>query len=71
MENIYERIGEELRTIRKMHNLTQMELSKATQIPQSTISAWEQSMNMPNVADCIRLADFYGITVDELLGRIP
>ncbi|MBQ8284657.1 MAG: helix-turn-helix transcriptional regulator [Clostridia bacterium] len=71
MENVQEKIGEELRTIRRVHNITQTELSKATQIPQSTISAWEQGVNIPNVADCMRLADFYGITVDELLGRIP
>ena len=69
MEIFYESIGEELKALRKFHNLTQTALSQATQIPQSTISAWEQGVNIPNVVDCIKLADFYGITLDELIGR--
>ena len=35
---------------------------------QQTISRWESNENVPNVLDCIRLAQFYGITLEELLG---
>ncbi len=69
MENIYEKIGEGLKEFRRFHNITQTALSKATQISQSTISAWERGSNIPNIADCVKLADFYGITLDELIGR--
>ena len=62
-------IGNGLKEQRKVKNITQMELAKQTGIPQSTLSAWEQGTNIPNVADCIKLADFYGISLDELVGR--
>ncbi|MBQ7831906.1 MAG: helix-turn-helix transcriptional regulator [Clostridia bacterium] len=63
--NIHESFKEQ----RKIHNLTQMELAAKTGIPQSTVSAWEKGVNIPNIADCIKLADFYGISLDELVGR--
>ena len=62
-------LGNSLKEQRKLHNLTQVELAARTEIPQSTISAWEKGVNIPNIADCIKLADFYGITLDELVGR--
>ena len=69
MENFHERLREELKEQRKARSLTQTALAKATKIPQSTISAWEKGKNIPNVEDCMKLADFYGITLDELVGR--
>lgn len=60
---------ETLREQRKTRGLTQVELAKETGIPQSTISAWEKGVNIPNIADCIKLADFYGISLDELVGH--
>ena len=62
-------IKDAIREQRKLRGLTQVELASATGIPQSTISAWEKGVNVPNVADCIKLADFYGVTIDELVGR--
>ena len=62
-------INDGLKEQRKMRGLTQVELAQETGIPQSTLSAWEQGVNMPNIADCIKLADFYGISLDELVGR--
>ena len=62
-------IKDAIREQRKLRGLTQVKLASATGIPQSTISAWEKGVNVPNVADCIKLADFYGVTIDELMGR--
>ncbi|MBE7086031.1 MAG: helix-turn-helix transcriptional regulator [Clostridiales bacterium] len=62
-------INQSLKEWRKSRGLTQVSLSKAIDIPQSTISAWENGVNIPNMADCIKLADFYEITLDELVGR--
>ena len=60
-------INQSLKEWRKSRGLTQVSLSKAIDIPQSTISAWENGVNIPNMADCIKLADFYEITLDELV----
>ena len=58
-----------LKEYRTTKKITQRELSTATGIPQTTISSWERGANVPNILDCIKLADFYGITIDELVGR--
>jgi transcriptional regulator with XRE-family HTH domain len=62
-------IKDAIKDQRKLSGLTQVELAKRAGIPQSTISAWEKGANVPNVADCIKLADFYGISIDELVGH--
>lgn len=64
----YGQIFKEYRTEKK---LSQRDLAQATGISQQAISFWEQDKRTPNMDDCIKLADFYGITLDELVGRTP
>ncbi len=61
--------GEEMKRIRKTLGFTQLEVSKATGIPQNTISWIEADKGTASIYQCVQLADFYGITVDELIGR--
>ena len=61
--------GKEIRATRKAYNYTQAEVARATGIPQNTISWIELDKGIPNIQQCLALADFYGITVDELIGR--
>lgn len=61
--------GEALKQQRKANGFTQEQLAKATGIVQPNISAWENNIYTPNIDFCVILADFYGITVDELIGR--
>ena len=61
--------GREFKELRKEHNLTQEQLAKQTGISQQALSCWETNKRTPNMDDCIILADFYGITLDELIGR--
>ena len=61
--------GEEIKAIRKAHGYTQAQVAKATGIPQNTISWIEADKGIPNVQQCVLLADFYEISVDELIGR--
>ena len=61
--------GEEIKEIRKAHGYTQVQVAKATGIPQNTISWIESGKGIPNIQQCVLLADFYGITLDELVGR--
>lgn len=64
-----EQIKNALKYHREANRVSQTALSKATGIPQTTISAYENGTNVPNIVNCIILADFYGITLDELVGR--
>lgn len=61
--------GKELKAHREKLNLSQCELAKRTGIKQQNISRWEKNQNYPSIDLCEKLADFYGITIDELIGR--
>lgn len=47
--------------------MTQKELAEKLSITVSTLSHWECNYQEPSVKDLIAIANFYGITVDELL----
>ncbi len=61
--------GKALREIREEYELSQSELARRTGISQGTISYWESNTYIPTINSCIQLADFYGISLDELIGR--
>ena len=61
--------GEALKYHRESNNLSQLELAKATGLSQQAISLWEKNKRVPSIANCEILADFYGISLDELVGR--
>lgn len=54
---------------REIAGLTQPELAKATGIHQANISRWENKERTPSIEQCAILADFYGISIDELVGH--
>ena len=60
--------GEILKEQRLIRNLTLLEVEKQTGINNGNLSRWERNEVLPNIESCIKLADFYGITLDELLG---
>ena len=58
-----------LRDLREDRDLTQTELAKLLQIHQTTYSDYERGkLNVPLTA-LDKLADFYHVSVDYLLGR--
>lgn len=61
-------IGKNLKEHREEAKLTQSELAKRTGISQQNISRWENNTHTPNVVDCIKLAGYYQISIDYLVG---
>ena len=59
-------IGSVIRKKRRRVFLSQAELSKKTNIPQTTISWWELGHGCPNFYQCIRIADALGTSLDEM-----
>lgn len=49
--------------------MRQKELSEALGISRSTIASWEASHRTPEVSAARKLADFFGVSLDYLLGR--
>ena len=61
--------GEYLRHERTIRNLSQAQVAKAIDISQQAISYYEKNINIPAIDIVERLADFYEISIDELIGR--
>ena len=61
--------GEALKYQREINGYSQSELSRLTGLTQASISYWESNKKSPNIEACEILADFYGISLDELVGR--
>ena len=61
-------IGEALKQQRMRLGISQSELAKATGIKQQNISRWESNTHIPDVLQCVILAKYYGITIEELIG---
>ncbi len=59
----------ELKYHRLIRNKTLNQIEKDTGISNVNLSRWERGQVVPNIDFCIILADYYGISLDELVGR--
>lgn len=62
MENI-------IKSLRKEKGLTQVQLAEAFNLDQTAISKWENGKALPDTQMLIRLAEFFDVSTDYLLGR--
>lgn len=62
-------IGQNIKKERVKRNLTQAELGKLTGTSNTAISAYETNSSLPPIDFLVRIADIFGITLDELVGR--
>lgn len=62
--------GEILRELRLSRGLTLKDIENYTGINNGNMSRWERGENLPSIYFCEQLAEFYGITLDELVGGI-
>ena len=61
--------GKALKYQRELNDKTLLDIQRATGISNQNLSRWEQGKVLPNIDFCVKLADFYGISLDELIGR--
>lgn len=70
MSSIMEiRIIERLNYLMKIEHITQYALAKRLNICQSTISNWLHGKKEPSIESLWKLADYFDVTVDYLIGR--
>ena len=62
------KFSKRLKELRTAKGLSQMELSKVTNLSQSAIAKWELEKTEPTASALITLSHFFGETVDYLLG---
>jgi transcriptional regulator with XRE-family HTH domain len=64
------KFGERLKELRGQKGTTQEELAKLLNAKNGqSISAYENGSSLPRVEKLLILADFFGVTIDDLLGR--
>ena len=62
-------LSNKLYTLRKERNMTLQALHLKTGISMASLSAYERGKYAPSLENLCKLAAFYGLTVDDLLGR--
>ena len=61
-------IGKTIKELRLSAGISQQELAEAIQVNRSAVSFWESGINEPKATYIARLATFFGVTSDYLLG---
>lgn len=62
-------IGNRLKTLRESKGLSQRDLAKIIQVSASTVAMYELDQRSPDNNTMIKLADFFDVSTDYLLGR--
>lgn len=55
-----------LRELRARKNKTQIEVAKDLGIAYQTYNAWEQDLSNVGISKVYALADYYGVTIDQI-----
>lgn len=59
--------SEELVKNRKAANLTQEDLAEKCNVSRQAIAKWEKAESLPDVYTIAKLANLFGITIEELI----
>ena len=60
-----------LQQLRKDARLTQDQIADVLGIPKRTYGSWERNERQPDFDMLCKIADYFGVTTDYLLGRVP
>lgn len=58
-----------IKELRQAKHLTQVELANALNLTKQCISNWENNNILPSIEMLCRLADYFSVSTDYLLGR--
>ncbi len=62
-------LGQVIRQLRQERGIKQEELGCAVGVTKQSVSNWENENIMPSIDLLVRLADYFGVSTDFLLGR--
>ncbi len=61
-------LNEKIKDLRKSFHLSQTELAAELNVSKQCISNWENDNVQPSIAMLVRLAEFFSVSTDYLLG---
>ena len=64
-------LGSRIRALREQSQLSQKEFAAKMNIANNTLSMYENDLRVPNDTIKSKIADYFGVTIDYLLGRAP
>ncbi|MFA9381869.1 MAG: helix-turn-helix domain-containing protein [Acetanaerobacterium sp.] len=62
-------LGDMIAELRRDHRINQSVLAKYLNVSVATISHYESGVNYPDIETAMRLADYFCVSMDYLLGR--
>jgi len=60
--------AQRLKQLRAEKKLTQIDLARDIEVTQSTVGKWETGARTPDAETLKKIADYFGVSVDYLLG---
>ena len=60
-------LGMKIASLRKENGMTQLELAEKMNVTDKAVSKWERDLCCPDVNSLPKLAEIFGISVDELM----
>ena len=61
-------LGETIKRLRESAGMSQEELADRLSVVRQTVSKWERGLSAPDAAIVVRMADIFGVPVQEILG---
>ncbi len=65
------KINENIVLLRKKNGITQKELARNFNVTSQAISKWESGKSCPDIALLPKIAHFFDVSIDELMGEEP
>lgn len=62
-------LGKKIARLRRERGITQAELAEQLHFTYQAVSNWERGVSEPDAETLLRLASFFGVSTDELLGK--
>ncbi len=62
-------LNENIKKLRIARGLNQVEFAKALSVTKQCVSNWENDNVLPSIEMLVKIADFFSVSTDYLLGR--
>ena len=62
-------IADRIRNLREMRRVSQADMGRALHVTRASVNSWETGATMPSLSTLIKIAAYFHVTTDYLLGR--